>query len=320
MFNRSTTAFVFPGQGSQVVGMGKDLAEAYPVARETFQEADDILGFPLSQLLFDGPDAELNDTYNTQPALFVAGIATLRALKAELPDADAAFMAGHSLGEFTALAAAGVFSFADGLKLVRERGRLMKAAGQAQPGAMAAVLGLDAPAVRDICAQASAETGALVVMANDNCPGQVVISGEDAALDRAAELAKAAGARRALRLAVSIASHSPLMQSVTEAFAAALDAVDMQAPNATVIANTTVSPLDSVAEVRSELRGQLVSSVLWTDSVRTLTAAGVTLFIELGPKDVLTGLLKRIDAEKTGVALNSADAIQAFKANLSPLA
>lgn len=314
MFNRSTTAFVFPGQGSQTVGMGKDLADAFPVARQTFEEADDILGFSLSSLMFDGPEADLNDTINTQPALYVSGIATLRALQAELPDADAAFMAGHSLGEFTALAAAGVFSFADGLRLVRERGRLMKAAGDAQPGAMAAILGLDAPVVRDLCAQASAETGALVVLANDNCPGQVVISGESAALDRASELAKAAGARRALRLAVSIAAHSPLMQPATEAFAQALDAVDMHPPKATVIANTTVQPLDSVVEVRQELRGQLVQSVLWTDSVRALTGAGVDLFVEFGPKDVLTGLLKRIDAGKTGVALNGVAALSAFVA------
>ena len=300
--------------------MGKDLADAYPVARQTFEEADDILGFALSRVLFDGPEADLNETINTQPALYTCGIATLRALRAELPDADAAFMAGHSLGEITALAVAGVFSFADGLKLVRERGRLMKAAGDAQPGAMAAVLGLDAAAVRELCAQASAETGAVVVLANDNCPGQVVISGEGVALDRASELAKAAGARRALRLAVSIAAHSPLMQPATEAFAQALDADDMHPPVNTVIANTTVSSLDSVAEVRQELRGQLVQSVLWTDSVRMLVDAGVELFVELGPKDVLTGLLKRIDATKTGVALNSAAALQAFIAETSSLA
>lgn len=318
MFNRSTTAFVFPGQGSQTAGMGKDLADAYPVARQTFEEADDILGFALSKLMFEGPETDLNETINTQPALYTAGIATLRALQAELPGVDAAFMAGHSLGEFTALAAAGVFSFADGLKLVRERGRLMKAAGEAQPGAMAAVLGLDVATVRDLCAQASAETAAVVVMANDNCPGQVVISGEGAALDRAAELAKAAGARRALRLAVSIAAHSPLMQPVTEAFAQVLDAVDMQPPKATVIANTTVQPLDSVAEVRQELRGQLVQSVLWTDTVRAMTNAGVDLFVELGPKDVLTGLLRRIDADKAGFALNSASSLVEFGAKLQP--
>lgn len=300
--------------------MGKDLADAYPVARQTFEEADDILGFALSRLLFDGPEADLNETINTQPALYTCGIAALRALRAELPEADAAFMAGHSLGEFTALAAAGVFSFADGLKLVRERGRLMKAAGDAQPGAMAAVLGLDAPVVRDLCAQASAETGALVVLANDNCPGQVVISGEGVALDRAAELAKAAGARRALRLAVSIAAHSPLMQPATEAFAEVLDAVAMQPPRATVIANTTVSALDSVDAVRQELRGQLVQSVLWTGSVRSMIDAGVSLFIELGPKDVLTGLLKRIDASRTGVALNSAASVQSFASETSSLA
>jgi len=167
----SNVAFVFPGQGSQVVGMAKDIADAYPAAHDVIQQADAILDFPLSALMFSGAEDVLNDTINTQPALFVSGIAILHALKTELPDAQPAFVAGHSLGEFTALAAAGALSFSDGLRLVRERGRLMKDAGDAQPGAMAAILGLDADRVRDVCAQAAAETGGGLVLENDNCPG-----------------------------------------------------------------------------------------------------------------------------------------------------
>lgn len=294
--------------------MGKDLADAYPAARATFEQADDVLGFALSRLLFEGPEADLGATLNTQPALYVCGIATLRALKAELPDLNAAYMAGHSLGEFTALAAAGAFSFEDGLRLVRERGRLMTAAGAENPGAMAALLGLDAGVVRDICARASAETGRLVVLANDNCPGQIVISGETEALDRASEFAKEAGARRALRLAVSIASHSPLMQPAAEAFAGVLEGTPMTAPEAVVIANTSVTPLETVEAIRHELRVQLVQSVRWTETARDLAARGVEMFLELGPKDVLTGLLRRIDDSRTGVALNSAEAVRRFVA------
>ncbi|MFO7322825.1 MAG: ACP S-malonyltransferase [Chloroflexota bacterium] len=314
MLNPATTAFVFPGQGSQVVGMGKDLADAFPAARSTFEQADDVLGFSLSRLLFEGPESDLNDTLNTQPALYVCGIATLRALQAELPQLQAAYMAGHSLGEFTALAAAGAFSFEDGLRLVRERGRLMKAAGEEKPGAMAALLGLDAEVVRDICERASSETGRLVVLANDNCPGQIVISGESEALDRAVELAKEAGARRAVRLAVSIASHSPLMQSAAEAFAGVLESTPITAPQAVVIANTSVTPLETEDAIRQELRVQLVQSVRWTETVRALAARGVTTFLEFGPKDVLTGLLRRIDNSADGVALNSAEAVRQFAA------
>jgi [acyl-carrier-protein] S-malonyltransferase len=312
MADWSSSAFVFPGQGSQVVGMGRDLVEASPAARQTFEQADDILGFSLSGLCFDGPEDALNDTYNTQPALFVAGIATLRALQAEYPDAQPRSMAGHSLGEFTALAAAGALSFEDGLRLVRERGRLMKIAGEEQPGAMAAILGLDAATVRDFCARAAAETGGVLVLANDNCPGQAVISGDKATLERGLVLAKESGARRALPLAVSIASHSPLMQSATEQFTATLQATNFQTPNVPVYGNTSAAPLESVDAIRHELSVQLTQSVLWTDTVQHMIATGVSRFIEFGPKDVLTGLLKRIDANVSGTALNSQAAIVNF--------
>ena len=308
----STVAFVFPGQGSQVVTMGKDFADAYPAARDLFQQADEILGFALSDLCFNGPEAILNDTLNTQPALYVCGAAILQALKAELPDARPAFVAGHSLGEFTALYAAGALSFDDGLRLVRERGRLMQAAGEEQPGAMAAILGLDADAVREVCERAASETGGVLVLANDNCPGQVVISGDNAALEQGLLLAKAAGAKRAIKLAVSIAAHSSLMQSVSERFARALAETRFNAPETPVYANVSAAPLADVDAIRQELEAQLTSSVRWTESVRAMIADGAELFLELGPKDVLSGLLKRIDGSKTGVPLNSVANLQQF--------
>lgn len=308
----STVAFVFPGQGSQVVTMGKDFADAYPAARDLFQQADEILGVGLSDLCFNGPEAILNDTLNTQPALYVCGAAILQALKTELPDARPAFVAGHSLGEFTALYAAGALAFDDGLRLVRERGRLMQAAGEEQPGAMAAILGLDADAVREVCEQAVSETGGVLVLANDNCPGQVVISGDNAALDHGLTLAKAAGAKRAVKLAVSIAAHSPLMRSASDRFAQALAETRFNAPATPVYANVSAAPLADIDAIRQELEAQLTSSVRWTEAVRAMIADGASLFLEFGPKDVLTGLLKRIDGAKTGVALNSVANLQQF--------
>jgi [acyl-carrier-protein] S-malonyltransferase len=308
-------AFVFPGQGSQVAGMGKDLADAYPAARQTFEEADSVLGFSLSELCFNGTQEALDDTINTQPALYTCGIATLRALQAALPGAVPAFVAGHSLGEFTALAAAGAMSFADGLKLVRERGRLMKEAGTLSPGAMAALLGLDAAPVREVCAQASQQTGGVLVLANDNCPGQIVISGDDATIEVGMKLAQEAGAKRAVKLAVSIAAHSPLMESASAAFRQALLATTFQTPTVPVYGNVDAAPLQDVDAIRRELDMQLTHSVRWTESVQAMVAAGAEQFIEIGPKDVLTGLLKRIDRSKSGTPLNSASALQAFVAN-----
>lgn len=312
MLDWMTTAFVFPGQGSQQVGMGADLVATYPAARQAFEEADEALDFSLSQLCFDGPEDTLSDTINTQPALYVMGAAILRVLTAEFGKMRPAMVAGHSLGELTALHAAGALEFAPGLRLVRERGRLMKEAGARRPGAMAAILGLDAEAVRTLCASVSGQTGQPLVLANDNCEGQLVISGDRAAVEAALPLALAAGAKRAIPLAVSVASHSPLMSAITDEFRTALDATGFTAPAIPVIGNVGASPLTSVGEIRSELAAQLTSTVRWTESVLAMRQSGINTFVEIGPKDVLTGLIKRIDRTAERHTLSSADAIRQF--------
>jgi len=312
MINWSQTAFVFPGQGSQVVGMGKDIAEAYPVAREVFEEADSVLGYGLSSLCFDGPESDLNDTYYTQPALYVCSVAILRALQSRVPVVRPAALAGHSLGELTALTAAGAFDFAEGLQLVQTRGRLMREAGTRTPGAMAALLGLDAPQVRELCERASAEAGGVLVLANDNCPGQIVISGESVAIDHAITIAKDAGARRAIKLAVSIASHSPLMASAAAAFAQALSQVNFQEPAVPVYGNVIAAPLTTADAIHQELEMQLTQPVRWTESIQAMVAAGLGTFVEVGPKDVLTGMIRRIDANAATTNLNSAENLDTF--------
>ncbi len=287
---------LFPGQGSQEVGMGADIAAHSPAAAAIFQQADDILGFLLSQLCFEGPEDTLTDTINVQPALFVAGLAALRAVEEQLEaPVKAAAAAGHSLGEYTALVAAGALNFEDALRLVRERGRLMKLAGEIAPGGMAAIIALDTDKIAEICQQASAESGGPVVIANDNCPGQVVISGDEGALNRAMELATEAKARKVVRLAVSIAAHSPLMGAVQEEFAAAIAQADIRPPDFPVIANITAQPLTDVDAIRQELVGQLQNSVQWTESMQYLIDQGNETFIEFGPGKVLAGLMKRID-------------------------
>lgn len=303
------TAFVFPGQGSQLVGMGRELAEVSPAARRTFAEADDVLGYPLSRFCWEGPEADLNATVHTQPALLACSIAALRAMYERLGDFQPAFMAGHSVGEVTALVAADAITFADGLRLVRARGEAMAAAGERAPGGMAAILGLDAPALVEVCAEAAATTGGVVQVANDNCPGQVVISGEAAALEKAMELAKARGAKRTMRLAVSIAAHSPLMASGAEQYARAVAATAIEPPRVPVLSNITAQPLPDVAAIRSELPAQLTTQVRWTDSMRYLLAQGVSAFIEFGSKDVLTNLLKRIDGNAIGIAVNGPEGL-----------
>lgn len=289
------TALLFPGQGSQEVGMGWDLAQAYPAARATFAEADDLLGTSLSALCFDGPEETLNDTINTQPAIFVTSIAVLRALQSEGWPVTPAFTAGHSLGEYSALVASDALTFADGLRLVRERGRLMKEAGDRSPGGMAAILKVEDDKLDDICRRASQETGKVVQVANYNSPGQVVISGDNEALEAAMHMAREAGARRTVRLAVSIAAHSPLMAIIADEFRQAVEATPIQAPSVPIVANTTARPLSTVDDIRQEMVAQLTMSVHWVESVTYMVAQGVTDFVEIGPKDVLTKLTRRID-------------------------
>lgn len=309
------TALIFPGQGSQQVGMGKDFAQTYPIAKEIFQQADDLLGVSLSQLMFDGDAETLNQTYNTQAALYVCSAAILQVFRSEYPQITPIAYAGHSLGEFTALYAAGALTFEDGLRLVRERGRLMGLAGEKHPGAMAALLGLATDVVREICQTASEQIGAPVVLANDNCPGQVVISGDTAAIDAALQLAQEHGAKKAIKLAVSVAAHSPLMQPAADDFRSALDATTFTTPHTPIYANATAQPIRDIQAIRAALNHQLTHPVRWTESVQAMLIAGVTQFIEIGSGDVLTGLIKRIDRQAARVAIQSVPALQAFQPN-----
>lgn len=299
----SKTAFVFPGQGSQKLGMGKALATAYPRAEEIFDEADKILGFSLSTLCWEGSEAELNDTINTQPALLVHSIAALRVFEMLQPAFQPAYVAGHSLGEISAAVAAGALDFPAAVKLVRRRGELMKLAGQQNPGGMAAILGLDIETLDKICLKASIVGKEVVQVANDNCPGQVVISGHAGAVNRAIDLAKVAGAKRALPLAVSIAAHSPLMAAAQDQFRIAVDEALIEDPAIPIVGNVGADLLKTAEMIRGDLYGQLTSRVHWTETIRSLRNLGIVTFIELGTGSVLTGLLKRIDAEAEGIPL-----------------
>ena len=287
-------AHLYPGQGSQAVGMGRDLYERVPAARALFEQADDLLGFALSTLCFDGPADELTDTANQQPALFVTSMATLAALQeAGWPAPD--FVAGHSLGELSALVAAGSLSFADGLRLVRTRGELMKRAGQERPGSMAAVLAAPPDQVHEACRVASAQTGEVVQLANDNCPGQIVISGGAAAVEAASAWLTAAGVKRIVPLPITIAAHSPLMASASADFATAVANTPIAPPRVPVIGNTTAVPLTSVETIRAELTAQLTGPVRWTESMQYLVAQGVDTIVEVGAGDTLQNLMKRIE-------------------------
>ncbi len=312
MTDWAATAALFPGQGSQTLGMGADFASAYDIARDTYAEADDILGMPLSAICWEGPAAALDQTANTQPALYVTSVAIWRALRSSLPAANPAWAAGHSLGELSALTAAGALDFAAGLRLVRARGSLMQRAGKLQPGAMAAVLGLDIALVRDLCADVSAASSGTVVLANDNCPGQAVVSGDVRAVERLIAAAKQAGARRALRLAVSVAAHSPLMATAQAGFDEVVQATDFAEPHIPVISNIGAQPLNSPGEIRAELNQQLTQSVRWTESMRALIDAGAQIFLEIGAGNVLTGLMRRIDRKKSRVNIDSVRALEAF--------
>lgn len=304
-------AFLFPGQGSQAIGMGQQLAEKYPLANQTYNNADRLLGFPLSKLSWSGPEEDLNDTINTQPALFVHSIATLRIIQENFPNLHPKFVAGHSMGELSALSSAGSMNFEEGLLLVRRRGELMKQAGEKSPGGMAAILGLDIDTLEKICLAASDENE-IVQIANDNCPGQVVISGASAALDRAIEAAREAGAKRAVRLAISIAAHSPLMVHAQDSFNKAVDSVEFKDPSIPIIGNVSASPMLNVSDIRLDLQAQLNSRVRWTETIQYMLSGGIKTFIEIGSNSVLTGLLKRIDRNAWGFSIGNPEDLENF--------
>jgi [acyl-carrier-protein] S-malonyltransferase len=310
-----SVAFVFPGQGSQAVGMGRALAETFAAARRVFDEIDEALGDKLSKIMWEGPIEALTLTENTQPALLAHSLAVMRVLETEAGldlARDAAYVAGHSLGEYSALAAAGSLSLADAARLVRIRGRAMQKAVPVGAGAMAAVLGLEFDQAAAVAAQAA--QGQVCQAANDNGGGQVVVSGDKAAVERAVELAKAAGAKRALMLTVSAPFHCALMQPAADAMAEALAKIAVSAPLVPVVANVTARPVSDPAEIVRRLVEQVTGTVRWRDSVAFMAGQGVTTFYEVGPGKVLSGLVKRIADGAAGVAIGTPDDVAAFKA------
>jgi [acyl-carrier-protein] S-malonyltransferase len=286
--------------------MGQELENEYTVAKEIFKQSDQILGFPLSKLAWAGPEEELNDTINTQPALMVHSIAVLRVFQEKMQGFKPAFVAGHSMGELSALVAAEILPFPEALKLARRRGELMKYADQIAPGGMAAILGLDIPTLDRICSQASTKDQ-IVQVANDNCPGQVVISGNKQALERAMSSSYEAGAKKVVPLAISIAAHSPLMAHAQADFNKAVDAAPIQNPVIPLIGNVTAQPLSTKEQVRTDLQAQLRSRVRWTETIRFLRTKGIETFVEIGNGEVLCGLVKRIDRNTNRFALGSPD-------------
>ncbi len=311
-------AFVFPGQGSQSVGMGKELAEAFPVAKETFQEVDDALSQKLSKIIFEGPDTELNMTENTQPALMAVSLAVTRILKQGKPDlltpAKCKFVAGHSLGEYSALTAAGAFQLKDAARLLKTRGQAMQKAVPVGVGAMAAILGLDLPEVSAIAKEAS--NSEIVAAANDNSFGQVVVSGHKAAVEKAVALATAKGAKRAVMLPVSAPFHCALMKPAADAMQSALASVAIVPPSVPLIANVIADQVADPARIRQLLVEQVTGMVRWRESVLYMKTQGVTELIELGAGKVLNGLTKRIDGDLTGRAVNSPKDIEEFAGTL----
>jgi [acyl-carrier-protein] S-malonyltransferase len=310
-------AWVFPGQGSQVVGMGRELYEHVPAAREVFDQVDSVLGLSLAQICFEGPETALTATENAQPAILAVSVALLRTIAALAPDEQVtqpAMVAGHSLGEYSALVAARALDLVTAARLVRQRGELMS---QAREGTMAAVLGLDDLALDAVCREAAAETGQPVVIANYNAPAQLVISGATAAVERAVALAKEHGAKRVRPLNVSAAFHSPLMSNAAWGMERALHDATIAELQIPLIANVSAMPLTDTDGVRRELVAQVVSPVRWVASVQHMMAQGITTFVEIGPGNVLTGLIKRIAPEATLVNLRSIADVQTFLAQHS---
>jgi [acyl-carrier-protein] S-malonyltransferase len=295
-------AHIFPGQGVQKTGIGRDLYDSFEVAREVFRQADERLGFSLSRLCFEGPDTELQQTINAQPAIVTVSFACLKAAndRGDHQLAPPRYVAGHSLGEYTALAAVGVLDFADAVYLARERGRLMHEAGQRQPGGMVAVIGLDEASLAEVCRESGAR------IANINCPGQIVISGARENLSQAVELAREKGASRTIPLEVSGAFHTPLMQSAVDGMAEIIAGLNFRPPEVPIIANTTAEPLTTGEQVKEELLRQLCNCVQWQRSVEYMVGNGVATFIEIGPGKVLTGLIKRINRDTKLVNVGSA--------------
>jgi [acyl-carrier-protein] S-malonyltransferase len=306
-------ALIFPGQGSQFPGMGRELAETRAEARAVFDEADRIAGRSISGLCFEGSEDELRRTSNTQPALFVASAAALAVLRAG--GIDGAMTAGHSLGEYTALYAAGALDFQTALGLVEVRGRAMERTGRNRPGAMAALLGSEDAPIEELCNEAS--TAGIVVPANWNSPGQVVVSGEEAGVDRAVEIAKDFKIKRAVKLNVGGAFHSPLMIEAADELGGMLAQAEIRPPRLKFVANVNARFLDDAESIRSSLADQLTQCVMWSDCVRTLADAGATHFVEVGPGNVLTGLLKRIDRALIGLTFASPGDVPKVKSALS---
>lgn len=307
-------AFLFPGQGSQSVGMGRDLAERFPIAADTFAEADEACGFALSRLCFEGPDADLKLTENTQPAILTVSVAAGRVLAAH--GVEPSLAAGHSLGEWTAHVAAGTFSFADAVRAVKARGRAMQQAVPAEEGAMAALLGLEAAEVIGACEEAATETGLTVSAANLNSPGQTVISGALAPVQRAIAIAKAKGARRAVMLPVSAPFHCALMQPAQEEVARALVSLEFKDPRIPVAANVTGKLVTTADGARDALIRQVTGTVRWVECVQTLIAARAEAFIEVGPGKVLCGLMRQIDAAQKAFNVEDAASLEKTLADL----
>jgi [acyl-carrier-protein] S-malonyltransferase len=319
-------AFLFPGQGSQAVGMGADIFEASRAARRVFEAADEALGFPLSKLCFSGPDDILRETINAQPAIVTVSLALLAALQESYSSTHTSswsspltpsFTAGHSVGEYAALVASGALDMQDALKLVRERGRLMHHEGTVCPGSMAAVIGMDEEPLQEVCREVSMRSSAnldasahvgqgQVAVANYNAPGQIVISGEQSALNAAMELARARGAKRVIPLAVSGAFHSPVMQPAARGLAGAIATTTVHDAVIPVIGNITATPLTRADDIREEMAQQIASPVQWIRTIAYLAGAGVTAFIEIGPGQALTGMVKRIAKGVTTINISSA--------------